>query len=81
MTNKVKVFCDASEEKGHICEIENGCKNSGCEYEVTLTAANDTDCFILCKGCTRKLEQEAEEAGYVVTVRKLNKGELRDLGY
>ena len=81
MTNKVKVLCDASAEKGRICEIYGNCSNSGAEYEVTLTASNDTDCFLLCKGCMKKLQIEAEDAGYVVNVRKLDKGELRDLGY
>ena len=76
MNKGSKVFCEASEEI-QSCEIEGSCKNSGAEYEVSIYKKSTRDSFLLCKGCSRKLEQQAEATGYVVKTRKLTKRDLK----
>lgn len=80
--SKTRVFCDASEENEQICELDGGgCKNSGAEYGATISNRAEMDCFMLCRSCSKKLKDQAEEAGYAVYVRKLSNAELKDLGY
>jgi len=80
MSRKTKVLCDASIEKGQLCVIDGCCNNSGAEYGVTIIAENgEIDYFILCKGCSKKLQQLAEDAGYAVSISKITKSKMRDL--